>query len=330
MANTRDPQTSDLNPYVSPATLALFSDAYLGKPIRRFKRVNFALMFLGALTGLLGVPCCIVVAGMNFLPGPIAVLFIPFIAAVIWMITLAARFLSELRYRRLGQRLANQLRKEQLDPLDWNGRFVQFAPAGELRVYEAHTEWDAGYFFMFSDQCTFLGVRTRFSIPRLAIGNIAVGYGSVEVPLTYQVRVHWRNAFANCDEVFSIWPGAPKVLQHFQETSGFAQQMRAWVRAEIPSTETPSWACLPIPDLGDVPSKSVEDVSPRWLVIAALIGLFVCMLGATIWLTTQSAPVVGKLWWFTSWVWSVVLYLFLLTLPRLLLRDPATAIINEG
>ena len=313
------PQVFDSNPYASPNLSPLVAESELLTLVRRFKSKNQVLITLATLI-LIALPVAVGIAGMMYFPNlEAAILGVPLIVASQCVLGLSLRSWSDARYGALGRKIGSLLREEQLDPKTWNGKFVQFAPSGKLRLYDNHTEWDVGYFFFFRDRCTYVGTQTRFSVPRSAIRKVTLGHGSIELPFSYQIHIHWLDPTTGNDEALSIWPGAPKLFfQRYEETSEFAEKIRSWATAHEFGTDAPTWSDLPVPALQSVVSKGWQETTPTWLMAFVTVGL----VGFVALVTTFAAVHLGQpRWWANGCSFSMFTYCVISTLPRFLVRE---------
>ncbi len=219
---------------------------------------------------------------------------------------LAARGVAGLR-RSLAPRLA----AEGIDVA--GGRFVTLAPSARVRIYEGHTDWDAGFLFVRGDRLCYVGEETRFTLRRDEVIAVRLGArapGWVGAP---RVVLDWRGG------AISLRPADVTRVSAGREASWrLLGVLGAWLDGlaeDRASAPCPSLDALGHPDLLEVTSNTPREaahprtLAPMLVVLALVVALACGLVGlpfgvtgtpgfAEAWLAASLAVVAFRLpWW---------------------------------
>lgn len=151
------------------------------------------------------------------------------IGAVVGGVTLmiATRLLLNNRlglagYRQLWESLARRLEEEGISVTSEKRIFVGLSPGELPRLYDHHSEWDVGYWFIADDTVRYVGEQTRFQLHRSQIVSIHHPSSWLDWHQSEHIYITWRDEEGG--GTFSVKPQGVKSLA---EAARAARQLHA-------------------------------------------------------------------------------------------------------
>jgi hypothetical protein len=191
------------------------------------------------------------------------------VVAALGLSLIAMDRLAARPYRSLRRRLAERLIAEGIDPRD--ATFAGLAPGDQPRLYEAFTDWDAGFLFVRGDRLCFVGEEARFALRRdqvLGLGLGAAPPGWLAAP---RVVVTWTGG------AFSLRDAeVPRLSAAAGASRRLIERLAAWRDAREPAPAHVPHATLET--LGPPAFGEVTGTEPRQFANAATLVTHVVLL----------------------------------------------------
>ncbi len=135
-------------------------------------------------------------------------------------------------YRQLWESLARRLEEEEISVTSEKGIFVGLSPGALPKVYDHHSEWDVGFWFIGDDTVRYVGEQIRFELHRSRIVSIHHPSSWLDWYQTEYIYITWRDEAGG--GTFSI---KPQKAGSLAESTRAARQLHSDLQSWLAKTD---------------------------------------------------------------------------------------------